>query len=252
MKTLRDSRKVIILEDAEKTAEFAAIKFIEIAESSIKERGRFITALSGGKTPISLYRKLAEFQKPIAWDRTHIFIVDERFVPFDHEASNYRMIQTTLLNHINIPTGNIHPIASDTESPQKSARRYEDELRSFFRIGKLEIPHLDLILLGMGEDGHTASLFPGAETIKETQHLAAAVTPPDISMKERITLTIPLINSAKNIIFLVTGNNKASIVRDVVEKESDTLPASRVRPEKGSLFFFLDEQAGSFLIRKDS
>jgi 6-phosphogluconolactonase len=252
MKTLHDSRKVIILEDAEKAAEFAAIKFIEIAENSIQERGRFIAALSGGKTPISLYRKLAELQKPIAWDRTHIFIVDERFVAFDHEASNYRMIQTSLLNHINIPTGNIHPIASDTESPQKSAQRYEDELRSFFRIGKLEIPHLDLILLGMGKDGHTASLFPGSETIKEAHHLATAVTPPDISMTERVTLTFPLINCAKNIIFLVTGNDKASIVRDVVENETDTLPASLVRPEKGRLFFFLDEQAGSFLFRKDS
>jgi 6-phosphogluconolactonase len=241
------NRNVIVFEDAEKVAEYAAIKWMEIAEKAIGKTGCFTVALSGGKTPVTLYRKLAEFQKPLPWDKTHIFIVDERFVSFEHEESNFRMIYRALLGHVSIPEKNIHPVTTSTTSPAESAEKYEQELRSFFRTGQNEFPVLDLILLGMGEDGHTASLFPGTDALKETRHYAVPVSPPE--KKERISLTLPLINNAKHIVFLVTGRNKAAVIRDVLERDIETLPASLVKPEKGRLFFFLDEEAGSLLFR---
>jgi 6-phosphogluconolactonase len=245
-----DNRKVIILENAEKAAEFVAIKWMEIAETAIKETGRFIVALSGGKTPVTLYQKIADFQKPLPWDKTHVFIVDERFVPADHKESNYHMIQRTLLSRVKIPAENVHPMVTETSSPRDSAEKYEEELRSFFGIQKNEFPRMNLILLGMGEDGHTASLFPGANAVHEAEYLAVAVIPLEKTKRERISLTLPLINNAENIIFLVTGNKKAAVVRDVLEKEMESLPASRVKPNKGNLFFFLDEEAGLFLFKK--
>ncbi|TNF56266.1 6-phosphogluconolactonase [bacterium] len=248
----RENRKVIILENAEKVAEFTAVKLMEIAETALANTGRFTLALSGGKTPVILFQKLAELQKPLSWDRTHIFIVDERLVPFDSEESNFGMIRQILLSRVNIPEENVYPIQTDTGSPQESAEKYEEELRSFFGIHSNEFPKMDLILLGIGEDGHTASLFPGAAALHETGHLAVAVSPIEQIKRQRISLTLPLINNAENIIFMVSGKNKAAVVRDVVEEERETLPASQVRPAKGNLFFFLDEEAGSLLFRTQS
>lgn len=247
-----ENRKVIILENAEKVAEFTTVKLIEIAETTIAGTGRFTVALSGGKTPVTLFQKLAELQKPLSWDRTHIFIVDERFVPFDSEESNYGMIRRILLSRVKIPDENIHPIRTDTGSSQESAEKYEEELRSFFKTPLNEFPKMNLILLGMGEDGHTASLFPGTAALHETVHPAIAVSPPGKTEKQRISLTLPLINNAENIIFMVSGKQKAAVVRDVLEREIELLPASQVRPGKGNLFFFLDEGAGSFLFRTQS
>jgi 6-phosphogluconolactonase len=249
MTTHHENRKVIILENAEKVAEFTAVKLIEIAETAIAGTGRFTVA---GKTPVTLYRKLAELQKPLSWDRTHVFIVDERFVPFNSEKSNYGMIRRTLLSRVTIPDGNVHPIPTDTGSPRDSAEKYEEELRSFFKSSPNEFPKMNLILLGMGGDGHTASLFPGTAALHETDRSALAVSPPEKTEKQRISLTLPLINNAENIIFMVSGKHKAAVVRDVLEREIELLPASQVRPERGNLFFFLDEEAGSFLFRTQS
>lgn len=243
----RKNRNVIVFEDAEKVAECAAIKWMEIAEKAIGNAGRFTVALSGGKTPIGLYRKLAELQRPLPWDKTHIFIVDERFVPFEDEESNLGMIHRALLSHVSVPKENIHPMTTDTSSPAESAEKYEQVLRSFFRTKLNDFPALDLILLGIGEDGHIASLFSGNAALGETRHYAVPVSPLD--KNERVSLTLPLINSAEHVIFLVTGRNKSSVIRDVLEREIETLPASLVKPEKGKLFFFLDEEAGSLLYR---
>lgn len=243
----RKNRNVFVLEDPEKVAEYAAIKWIEIAQQAIGRTGRFTVALSGGKTPVGLYRKLAELQRPFPWDKTHIFIVDERFVPFEDEESNLRMIYRVLLRNVSVPEKNIHPITTDTTSPAESAEKYEQELRSFFSTEQKEFPVLDLVLLGMGQDGHTASLFPGTDALNETRHYAVPVSLPERS--ERVSLTLPLINNAVHIIFLVTGRNKSAVIRDVLEREIVTLPASMVKTEKGSLFFFLDKEAGSLLYR---
>lgn len=248
----QENRKIIILENAEKVAEFTAVKLMEIAEIAIAGTGRFTLALSGGRTPVTLFQKLAELQKPLSWDRIHIFIVDERFVPFDSEESNFGMIHRTLLSRVDIPEENVHPIQTDTGSPRDSAEKYEEELRSFFRTQLNEFPKMNLILLGMGKDGHTASLFPGTAALHETVRPAVAVSSGEQTKRQRISITLPLINHAENIIFMVSGKQKAAVVRDVVEKEIDSLPASQVRPGKGNLFFFLDEEAGSLLFRTQS
>jgi 6-phosphogluconolactonase len=245
----KQHEKVLILENSEQMAEFAAVKWMEMADVAIRHTGRFTAALSGGKTPVLLYRKLAELQKPLPWDRTHIFMVDERFVPFGDEESNYGMIYRTLLDRIKIPSVNIHPVSTDTDSSLSSAEKYEEEIRSFFGIRGNELPVMDLILLGIGEDGHTASLFPGTPLLNEPGRLAVAVSPPEEVKGERISITLDIINNARNVVFLVYGKNKASIVKQVLEEENDSLPASRVRPGRGDLFFFLDRDAGSLLFR---
>jgi 6-phosphogluconolactonase len=238
-------KEILIFDTAEQIIDYSVKTWIEISETAIREKGGFTVALSGGRTPVSLYQTLAE-KSMLPWDKTHIFIVDERFVPFEHEDSNYRMIYNTLLKHIKIPSKNIHPVITEDNSPALSAEKYEKDIISFFKISNNELPRFDLILLGLGDDGHTASLFPGTPALKEKAHLSAAVKLPDKSKKDRITLTFPVINNANNIIFTATGDKKANIIRKIIDEDS-SLPASMVRPEKGKLIFLLDEGAGSLV-----
>ncbi len=238
-------KEILVFNSIEQIIESAVEKWAGLAEKAVGERGRFTAALSGGRTPVNLYKALAE-EKGLPWDRTHIFIVDERFVPFDHEDSNYRMINSTLLKQIEIPTKNIHPVITDENTPILSAERYENEIKSFFNTIKNGTPQFDLVLLGIGGDGHTASLFPGTPVLKETRRLTAAVTPPDESMKERISLTLPVINNAGSILFMAAGEDKAGVIREIIEDNS-ALPAAMVRSERGKLVFLLDEGAASLL-----
>ena len=238
-------KEILAFKNIEQIIDYAVGQWTELAEKAIKERGRFTAALSGGRTPVNLYKALAE-EKGLPWDRTHIFIVDERFVPFDHKDSNYRMINSTLLKQIEIPAENIHPVITDEKTPVLSAERYENEIQSFFNTIKNGTPQFDLVLLGIGGDGHTASLFPDTPALKETRRLTAAVTPPDESMKERISLTLPVINNAGSIFFMAAGEDKAGVIKEIIEDNS-TLPAAMVRPESGKLVFLLDEGAASLL-----
>jgi 6-phosphogluconolactonase len=178
----------------------------------------------------------------LPWDKTHLFLVDERVVPWEHRDSNYHMLRETLLNYIPIPQENIHPIPTDRTSLQTSAKAYEEEMKIFFNLQSGQYPEFDLILLGIGEDGHTASLFPGTPVLDDTLHLAAAVSMDDIR-HPRITLTLPVINNAKHILFLVIGKNKASVLRKIINKEDVSLPASMVHPNKGKLIFVTDREA---------
>ncbi len=240
-------KEILIFDNIEKIIDHAVEKWTEVAEQSVKEKGIFTAALSGGRTPVMLHKALSE-KKGLPWDRTHIFIVDERFVPFDHEDSNFLMIQNTLLKHVRIPSENIHPVQTENSTPVLSAEKYEKEMLSFFNISENEFPRFDLIFLGIGEDGHTASLFPGTPALNETIHLAAAVTQSVKPGKERVTLTFPAINNAGNIILMATGVDKASAIREVIEEDS-SMPAAMVRPERGKLFFLLDKDASSLLSR---
>lgn len=240
------TRKIFVFHDQRETSNYLIRKWKEISEESIRERGYFTAALSGGKTPLYFYSELAKFKKELPWDKTYIFLVDERHVPLSDSNSNYRMIKETLLNKINISKDNIHTIPAEESLPLDSAQKYEETLRNFFHIPKDEFPEFDLVLLGIGEDGHTASLFPGSDALKDRVHFAAPVML-DEQRHSRITLTLPVINRARNIIFLVTGKNKASVVKEVVEKGNPSLPASFVKPEKGKLIFVLDDEAGSHL-----
>lgn len=213
----------------------------EISAKAIAEKGYFATALSGGKTPAGFYQYLSGMLD-LPWERTHLFLVDERFVPWDSPESNYRMLNENLLAEIQIPPENIHPIATGHSSPNISAKKYEEEMRRFFKLDENSIPNFDLILLGIGEDGHTASLFPGTDALKETKRLVVPVRPGEPLM-DRISLTLPVINNAWNVIFLVSGQRKRAAMRKIREGHDTTLPASMVSPKSGHPLFLMDREA---------
>lgn len=242
----RTRPQVIIFDHEHHMANSMIQKWRWIAKEAIKTKGFFGVALSGGRTPVLLYQKLANLKEGLPWDTTHIFAVDERFVPFHYPDSNYGMLRNTLLNPVEIPPQNIHPILVEEATPQIAARKYEEELRKFFHLSPDQYPEFDLILLGIGEDGHTASLFPGHPALNDTSRLATAVLLDEIR-HHRITLTLPVINNAKNIIFFVTGGNKAGVVEKVIRKKYPALPAAMVNPQNGELLFFLDVGAGAQL-----
>ncbi len=238
-------KEILLFKNSDQLVEFAIRTWNAVAADAVKQRGLFTVALSGGSSPVSLYKKLSETD--LKWDRTHIFIVDERFVPFDHNDSNYRMINETLLSNIHIPQQNIHPVPTQKGSSDEAAVLYERNMSSFFNLSSDGIPELDLILLGIGDDGHTASLFPGSPALTVKDRLAVSATPPDESMHDRVSITFPVINNARNIVFLITGGNKAGVVKDVLENGNSNFPAASVKPSKGKLFFLLDQHAGALL-----
>lgn len=236
--------KVSVFGGEKEASDFLVRKWEEIARVAIQERGIFVVALSGGKTPRVIYERLAELKEQLPWNRTHIFLVDERVVPFSHRDSNYGMLAKTLLEKVSIPPDNCHPIPVDAPSPEVAAREYEGKLRAFFHLST-EKPVFDLILLGLGEDGHTASLFPGEDFSVDTGRLATSAIL-DAERHNRLTLTLPVINSARNVVFVVTGRNKARVLRRVIEEGDSALPASLVRPI-GYCLFVIDEEAASCL-----
>jgi 6-phosphogluconolactonase len=237
-----NDKEIIIFNNLDEAADHAVRKWTEIAEKAVNEKGSFSVALSGGKTPAALFQKLAKENK-LPWNKTHVFMVDERFVPYHDNNNNYRMINEILLRHVHIPAKNIHPISTTVESPQASAMKYERELSSFFSTG----PGFDLVLLGIGSDGHTASLFPGTPSLKENKRPAIAVPPSGTILSDRITITFPIINNAENILFIAAGDNKATVIREIIKKEKSRLPAAMVRPLKCSPVFLLDKAAASLL-----
>jgi 6-phosphogluconolactonase len=241
--------EIHIFKDIQQMAEFAVRKWAEISSSEVKAKGYFSVALSGGKTPVTLYEKLSG-EKAFPWGETHVFMVDERFVPYENDENNYHMINTILLRHVNISPKNVHPILTSEISPETAAERYENDIISYCRTVRTRLPRFDLILLGIGEDGHTASLFPGTPSLKEKGHLAISVKTPDPSRRERITLTLPVINNAQNIFFMAGGAAKARIIKEVVEDKNQMFPAAMVSPPEGKLAFLLDVSAGSLISRK--
>jgi 6-phosphogluconolactonase len=239
-------RNVRVFDRKDDISSFIIETWREISQEAMERKGVFSVALSGGKTPIDLYHKLSSVKEMLSWDKTHIFLVDERFVSFEHRDSNYCMLKKTLLDHIPIPQGNIHPIPTDRPTPRTSAMAYEEDLKKFFGLSKDQFPEFDLLLLGIGEDGHTASLFPGTPVLDDTIHLAAPVSM-DEMRHPRITLTLPVINNAKHILFLVVGKNKAFVLQKIIDQEDTSLPASMVHPNKGNLIFVIDREASSQL-----
>ena len=223
-----------------------ADKWKALSGDAFSDRGLFVAALSGGSTPRDFYRALAGFGDHGIWRKTHIFMVDERYVPFTDADSNYGTLSKLLLDRVSIPAENRHPVPVQEKTLETAADNYEGAIRSFFRLGKEELPGFDLITLGVGEDGHTASLFPGHDALTEKARLACPVRKAH-KQHPRVTLTLPVINRARDIIFLVTGEKKAAAIREVVEKRNASLPASMVRPAKGNLSFVLDREAASLL-----
>ncbi|HEX5705753.1 MAG TPA: 6-phosphogluconolactonase [Pyrinomonadaceae bacterium] len=233
--------------DPEATAHAAASRFAEIACLSSNDSGRFSVALSGGSTPKRIYELLSEepLRAQVPWDDVHIFFGDERAVPPDHAESNYRMASESLLSRVPVPTENIHRIRGEGDAVA-NASLYEDELRVFFPGAQW--PAFDLVMLGLGGDGHTASLFPGADVLGEREAWVAATWVEHLGAY-RITLTAGAINHARNLLFVVTGKGKADALREVIEGERDPsrLPAQLITPTNGALEWFVDEAAASRL-----
>ena len=234
--------------DPDALAELAAKEVAEVASRAVAERGRFTLALSGGSTPRRLYGLLADgkapFRERVPWERTHVFFGDERHVPPDHPESNYGMARETLLTHV--PAASVHRIRGEEPDAAQAALAYERELREFFGVRAPDAapPQIDLVLLGLGPDGHTASLFPGTEGLEERRRWVVAVFVEKLRT-HRITLTFPVLNRAREVLFLVSGSDKAQALSRVFARErgEDSPPAARVRPEAGELIWIVDRAA---------
>jgi 6-phosphogluconolactonase len=237
--------EIKVAPDSSTLADWAAGEFVTLAGQALQAGSRFSVALAGGSTPRQLYTRLTASR--LDWKKIHFFWGDERCLPPDHKDSNYRMAQEALLSHIPVPLENIHRIPG--ELPVKdAAREYAEDLRRYF--GSLT-PRFDLVLLGLGSDGHTASLFPGKPTVNETTRWVAAVVHdiPPPPLVDRVTLTLPVLNAAAHVLFLVSGMEKAGILARVLQGpyQPDLLPAQGVRPIKGNLLWLVDQDAAELL-----
>ena len=241
---------VEIFEDLVQLTRRAAEIFVEASNRAVAQRERFTVVLSGGRTPQDLYRLLAdasEYRDRIPWRSSHFFWGDERCVPPTHPESNFKMAFSAMLSKLDLPAENIHRIRAELPSPE-AAQGYEDELRRFFSIGEGQAPDFDLVLLGMGPDGHTASLFPGSEAVREKKRLVVAPWVAKLS-SFRITLTPPALNGGRQVTFLVAGADKAVALEAVLEGEPDPerFPAQAIQPSRGSLIWLADRPAASRL-----
>jgi 6-phosphogluconolactonase len=239
---------VRVFDDPESVARAAASRIVELAQASIAEKGSFTIALSGGSTPRRVFELLAseEFRDHIDWTNVHVFFGDERTVAPDHADSNYRMANEALLSRVNIPAENVHRIEGLGDAAA-NASDYESELRGLFGEDA-EWPRLDLVMLGMGDDGHTASLFPATAALKEQRAWVVGNWVEKLDTW-RITLTAPAINAARHVLFLVTGAGKAQRLREVLKGERDPsrLPSQLIQPREGTLEWFIDRAAAARL-----
>ncbi|HWZ44859.1 MAG TPA: 6-phosphogluconolactonase [Candidatus Saccharimonadales bacterium] len=243
-------REICILPDAPALNRAAADEFIRCAREAIAARGRFAVALAGGSTPKAVYSLLAGDQATAArrlpWKNIHVFFGDERHVPLTDAESNYRMASESLLSNVPIPLENVHRVMAELDA-QTASRRYEEELQDFFHPLSREWPRFDLVLLGMGPDGHTASLFPESPALTENSHLVAANWVEKLS-SDRITFTFPVLNAAAEVIFLISGEGKAEMLKDVLQgPDQQKYPCQRVQPVNGKLLWMMDQPAARLL-----
>ena len=242
-------REVQVVASVDALMQRAAETMVLRAADAIRERGRFIVALSGGSTPLSLFRLLASpsFSSRIDWRHVHVCWGDERCVPPEDARSNYRLACEALLEHVPIPEAHVHRMHGEAV-PEVAAMAYEAELRTLFGVNERhdDFPCFDLILLGLGDDGHTASLFPHGRALHEQTRWAVADYIEVVSMW-RITLTLPLINASRCVLFLVAGADKADVVQQVLATPSHAvaLPAARVAPSRGILQWMVDGSAAA-------
>lgn len=243
---MSSNSEIRIVKDAPEIFRDAAAEFAELAAECVRVRGRFCVALSGGSTPKGLYALLAREGKTIPWKDIYFFWGDERHVPPDDPESNYRMARETLLSKVPVPPQNVFRVRSEERDADTAAKQYEEALIQFFKLKPGEFPRFDLVLLGLGPEGHTASLFPGSPALAETSRLVMANWVEKLKTN-RITFTLPVLNAAAVTIFLVSGEEKAEIVREVLEGNGNPLPAQMIHPENGRLIWLLDEAAASKL-----
>lgn len=232
--TSTGERQVEVFPDVEAMSDAAAEIIVDIARESVRARGRFSIALAGGNTPKRTYELLVELHRAeIDWPRWQVFFGDERFVPSDDKRSNYKMARDALLSAAPIPPGHVHPIPTDTRTVGDAADAYDQTLRDVLGGGDTQPSAIDLVLLGVGPDGHTASLFPGSPVLSERAQWARAVEAPTTVQPAvpRVTLTLPCLNGARNVVFLIAGNDKRPVVVEILQggEAAQRYPAAMVR-----------------------
>ncbi|HVZ79843.1 MAG TPA: 6-phosphogluconolactonase [bacterium] len=240
--------EVKLFPDAATLVQEAAPLFMQASRDAVNARGRFVAALSGGTTPKGLFQQLTEepYRSLIPWDKCFFFWVDERHVPFDHPDSNYRMTQEFLLSKVPTPKENIFPMTNGALPVDKAANSYEIKMRKFFGSGS--VPRFDLSLMGMGDDGHTASLFPRVEQLNEMEKWVVGYYVDD-AKKDRVSLTFPVLNASRELLVLVSGDKKAKMLKEVLEgpKDPPRYPIQYLRPTDGKLVFMMDAPAAALL-----
>jgi 6-phosphogluconolactonase len=246
--------EIRIVANAEELNRAAAAEFAQRAKEAAQRKSLFTVTLSGGSTPKKFYSLLASEQAlraQLPWDQTHFFWGDERHVPPDHPESNYRMANEAMLARLPVPPANIHRIKSEYQDAKQAADEYEQQLRHFFQLRAGEFPRFDLVLLGMGPDGHTASLFPDTAALGERERLVVANWVAKFNAY-RITMTVPVLNQAACVIFLVSGEEKAEMLRTVLRgDQAELYPSQLIRPVKGELLWLVDAAAARLLSEKD-
>ena len=246
--TLKKHTSIIVVPDGERLARTGADLFLKTALESIRATGRFTVAVSGGSTPRAMHRLLAKppLVETIPWERVYLFWVDERMVPPENEASNYGTALKDFLHETPLPRSNVFSMVSD-KAPAEAASDYQERMRSFF--GGDGFPSLDLIMLGIGTDGHTASIFPGDPTAVDTDAWVAAVRGGN-PLVDRLTLTLQVLNRSKKAVFLVSGRNKSDVARRLIVGDASNLPAGLIRPA-GDLIWLLDAEGAALLPESD-
>jgi len=249
--TAQYKANVQIASDPESLARKAVQLFVSSALDAIRSHGRFLVAISGGQTPKRFFETLAASHdaRSLAWEKIHVFWVDERYVPPDSPHSNYKLAADTFLGKINIPSGNVHRIPTDYEDITVAARAYEQTIREVFGLHDKEVPEFDLIVLGMGVDGHTGSLFPGSYATFDVNDLACAVYVLDDTLN-RVTLTHPVLLSAKRLAVLVSGEEKAQTLKEVLTSEPDEVkyPIHVLWPALNKIIWLVDVDAASLVL----
>jgi 6-phosphogluconolactonase len=235
---------IMVEENKESLAETGARLFERKSLEAVEKQGRFLVALAGGSSPRGMHKRLGALSS-IPWQDLHIFWGDERCVPVDDPSSNYGAAWSDFIGRVPVRAEQIHPMPGH-ETPRKGALLYEKELRQVFDLQEPHVPAFDLIVLGLGKDGHTASLFPGHPSVKETEALVVAVKGGDPDV-HRLTFTFPVINAARGVMFIVSGKDKAGAVKAVIEDQEETRPASKVRLSSGDETWLLDREAASLL-----
>lgn len=251
-KQVKSSAEIRILTTPQELFATAADEIIHAAHEAVTERGRFTIALSGGSTPKSLYNLLAtNARAALPWDRMYFFFGDERHVPPDDPESNYRMANEAMLSKVPVPSGNVFRIPAENPDAAAAAEEYEKTLRRFFNLEAGAVPRFDMILLGLGPDGHTASLFPGTAGLQEKSRLVIANWVEKMKTY-RLSFTLPVLNAGRCVAFLVSGMDKSSVLRTVLEEDApgEQYPAKLVQPTDGKLVWFLDRAAASALSNK--
>ena len=232
-------------------AETAAHLIVDAATEAVRERGRFLLCLAGGETPRETYRCLAlpTFSERMRWDHTWIFFGDERAVPPDHPESNYRMAYESLLSKVPIPEHQVLRMRGEQSDADAAAAAYAAELAGAIGTRRGELPRFDVVLLGLGIDGHTASLFPGSPVLREVFRAVAAVHVAAAQIPQRLTLTFPVLNAAAEVLFLVVGEDKAWALRNVLRGSApvEEIPARGIVPTSGRLTFLVDRAAAAGL-----